>query len=86
MSTIPTPTYSVSDVRVYYTWAQGDVLQEFHINNDAINDFTDTQLGSILSAMDAAVLAHVDAGGQVQRHVQYNYTSTVVTDTVVRAS
>lgn len=86
MSTIPTPTYTVSDLRVYYSWAQGDVLQEFRLNNETVNALTDTELTSVLSAMDTAVLAHVESGGQVQRHLEYNYTSTVVTDTVIRAS
>lgn len=86
MATIPTPTYAVTDVRVYYTWADGDVLHEFTINADAIHSLTDTELASVLSAMDTAVLAHVSSGGQVQRHVQYNFTSTVLNDTVVRSS
>lgn len=86
MSTLPTPSLSVTDVRVRYNFSSGEILQEFRLTESVVAQLNDTELETLFDAMDAGVLAHITDPGQIQRVVEYSFSGSANTNTVIRVS
>lgn len=86
MATIPTPTTNLLDVRVRYNYSSGEILQEFRVSQAVVSQLTDVEFEALLDSMDAGVLTYNTAPGQIQRIVEYNFSGTAVTNTVIRVS
>lgn len=86
MATLPTPTTSLTDVRVRYTLSSGEIFQEFRINADAAVQLTDTEFESLLASMDSGVLTHTTEAGQIRRWVDYTFSGSAGSNIVIRAS